>query len=71
MAACEASDRAIEYRASIGCTCGSLEMINARALNEGIITVRIESRATHLDRRIAIQGTRSKPSIQIQRPRHF
>ena len=70
MAAYEASDRAIEYRASIGCTYGPPEMINARALNEGIITVRIESRATHLDCRMAIQGTRSKAFINAYQGLH-
>ena len=54
MAACEASDRAIEYQASIGSTCCPPENINACALNEGVITVVISSRGEHLDRRIAI-----------------
>ena len=54
MAACEALDSAIEYRALIRCTCCPPENINARALNEGVITVVISSRGEYLDRRIAI-----------------
>ena len=45
--------------ASIECTQGPLDHDRERALKEGVITVRIESRATHRDRRIAIQGARS------------
>ena len=64
MAACEASDHAIEYRASIGCTCGPPEMINARALNEGIITAEISSRRMHPKHRIAIQQRRSNAFLK-------
>ena len=45
--------------ASIGCTQGPPNQDRARALKEGVIRVRIESHATHPDRWIAIQGSRS------------
>ena len=56
--------------------------ISARVKKEGVITVVIEISAAHLDRRIAIQGTRSKAfynayqrlhpdATAIRRLRHF
>ena len=46
-------------RAWIVWTHGPLDHDRARALKVGVITVRIETRVTHPDRRIAIQWERS------------
>ena len=76
-------DGAMKCRAWIAWTQGPPDHISARAIFKGVITVEIESRATHPDRRIAIQGARSNafynasqrlhpdaPS-KIRRLRHF
>ena len=63
-------DGALEYRAWIAWTQGPPDHISARAIFKGVITVRIESRATHPDRRIAIQGARSNAFYNASRRLH-
>ena len=69
----------VDHRASIAWTRGPPIVIKNTCFNKGIIMVLIKSRATHLDRQIAIQGAKthvfynashqasSGPSIKIQR----
>ena len=71
----------VDHRASIAWTHGPPIAIKITCFNKGIITVLIKSRATHLDRQIAIQGAKthafynashqasSGPSIKIGRLR--
>ena len=47
--------RSEEHHVSITWTRGPPDLINARGLNAGVITVMIQSGGEHRDRRIAIQ----------------